>query len=600
MHIKYGEHEVARVPDAWLPLSAQTASFVNELASRTDLAAAVAPGFAAESGTALFSPLAAAIEIDAQVMLPGLDPDLVDVDLHDDFWQLSHPLFIGSCAHEAGHAAWSRFVPAQLLPHMSRRHVDVLATLEESRVELLMARRSPSLVLCLRLTALELIAREVTIPKSAYGAAALAGLLLARRDAGVLTDRDAAPFQDMCVAVLGPQTLHDLQQVWQAFHSFDQHDPELAEEEAIARLRALAQQWLDALPESDLDSEASSEPYIYAPDQGSGPQAGSGDDWDRAFSEEIKEMAREALNEAEQDLGALSSEKRATKQIAERVKHAAHRRETRAAVEAALTGSDNDADADEDLFLPPRPPLPVERAAATRLASLLERISYRDREVVRVRRMEPGGRLNGRAAMAAAAERAQGKMATTPMWNAKKRTPVDDASLTIGLMTDVSGSMGNAAGPMATCGFVLAHATERIGGKFASVTFGSTARVVVRPHERVREVRGFHAMDGVESFELGFKVLDGLLELLDSTGARLLVIASDMFFVRPSEAAYWSEASRMCSAAGVSVMHLDFTGILEVPGSSLGSKSAEVVDVQGMPPVEVARLVGARAARLMR
>ena len=64
---------------------------------------------------------------------------------------------------------------------------------------------------------MEIVGRDFTIPDSKYGAAAAAGLLLARVDARVLTKGEVRGFRRDIVKVLGTETLDALEPLWQRF-----------------------------------------------------------------------------------------------------------------------------------------------------------------------------------------------------------------------------------------------------------------------------------------------------------------------------------------------------------------------------------------------
>lgn len=201
-----------------------------------------------------------------------------------------------------------------------------------------------------------------------------------------------------------------------------------------------------------------------------------------------------------------------------------------------------------------REPSAQERRAAADLARRIESFNYTAPSVTKVKSLVPPGRLNTREAVRASADRSRGAMVSAKPWQSKKRKHVHNPPITIGLMTDVSGSMGWAEQTVAATSFVFSKAISRVSGRFAAVTFGNKAEAIVWPNEIVNEVRVRRADGASEDFDHGIAALDGILKLTTGKGVRLLVVVSDGHFVRhnePSKARQWYD--RM-AAAGVGIV----------------------------------------------
>jgi hypothetical protein len=124
-------------------------------------------------------------------------------------------------------------------------------------------------------------------------------------------------------------------------------------------------------------------------------------------------------------------------------------------------------------------------------------------------------------------------------------------------MVDISGSMESAMEPMATTAYVLSAAAQRAQAKTAMVYYGNTVFPTLRPGERMTEVKVYNAPDGTEKFDEAFRALDGSLNLLYGSGARLLVIVSDGCYTstETENAKRWS---RRCAQEGVAVVWIPF------------------------------------------
>ncbi len=201
-----------------------------------------------------------------------------------------------------------------------------------------------------------------------------------------------------------------------------------------------------------------------------------------------------------------------------------------------------------------RAPEGGERVAANRLAAMLERITFHDRAVKKVDRVLPGGKLRPRAAVARAADRDRGGRAEIPVWRAKERKHTDETPITVGIMTDVSGSMGRNSEPSAVLTYVLSNAVSRIDGKVATAVFGTRGYLVNRAHERATEVQPWRASDGTEAFREGALLIDAELRLLDGDGARILVVFSDAHLVNDDDAEYARTFMRLCKQKNVAVV----------------------------------------------
>ena len=76
--------------------------------------------------------------------------------------------------------------------------------------------------------------------------------------------------------------------------------------------------------------------------------------------------------------------------------------------------------------------------------------------------MTPPGGLRSRALVQGAALKSKGLLTQTEPWRRTQRKHTDNPQLKVGVMVDISGSMGMAMEPMAVTAWVLSEATKRV------------------------------------------------------------------------------------------------------------------------------------------
>jgi hypothetical protein len=595
-HILYGKVEstVNKSDDDWYGVAAQVGKFTNKRAHRTDITAVVS-STAGMGAPACFIPSLAEMHINTEAAPMG-PPDKVNLD--DRMWMLTYAPSVGACTHEAAHARHTHWDPRDLMENYeaTRKMVDVITTLEEPRIEAQALRFHPDSRPFLRGCAMEIVGRDFVIPDSRYGAAAAAGLLLARVDAKVLTRREASTFRRDIAAVLG-ETLDVLEPLWQRFLMLHDHD--------YAGMVEIAAAWLDALGEDPEDaSEMVGESMMGEPlpgdpgeDDGSGKGEGGEGEGDESkgeasgFGDKIMGKVHITESKMDKEVTEARGEERAERARAERRTDAERRKaaegpHAEAFAHTGLHGYTPDGFAH---YAGSRPPSADERRAAKSLARSLEKIDYRDRAVTKVRSVVPPGRLVGRAAVQADAMTEQGRDASgVEVWSGKRRKRVESTPLTIGFLGDISGSMNAAMEPLASSQWVVSTAGAHVDAKVASVHFGDQVHGITPAGVREKDVRLFAPYDGSEAFKDAALAIDKELNLLDGRGARILFIASDGQYVNGTDMAYAAKWIPLAKRKGVAVIYLNFLGSMNPTGVA-GSK---VIDCVRKSPAEVAALCG--------
>lgn len=167
----------------------------------------------------------------------------------------------------------------------------------------------------------------------------------------------------------------------------------------------------------------------------------------------------------------------------------------------------------------------------------------------------PPGRLRGREALRRDAERAQGLLSKAEPWRHTKRKHMHTKPVVVGVMTDVSGSMGYAEQIVANFTYTIGLAGVHIGARTAAVTFGSRVLGTLKPGETPHEIRVVSACDGHEQFDKGLAALDGVLNLsYRNNDAKILFVFSDAELVIDGETNRALTRLRQLAMAGTTIV----------------------------------------------
>jgi hypothetical protein len=246
-----------------------------------------------------------------------------------------------------------------------------------------------------------------------------------------------------------------------------------------------------------------------------------------------------------------------------------------------------------------RAPTASERHAAVLLARELDQARYRDRELDEYLSDIPPGRLHGGEAMRRDAAIWAGA-SPTPFRPFKRRRwlETEEPTLTVGIMTDTSGSMKRVQPGIGSAVWIISDAVYRVAeATAAQVYFGKNVVPGLRSGERLSEVRVWDGMGAYEDFDGGFRALDGELNLLQGEGARLLFVISDGEFKtgpgidQVKATARWIQA---CEKAGVAVVWLQLRG----QNTSI-IRGMEVVDVDPDDISSASRIIGQACVRTL-
>ena len=436
---------------------------VKILTGRTDLTVTVAPG-AGGGAPACFYPRHKRIEVDATHI--GDKPDVADPT------RAAHkklvPTAYGLLVHEAAHASHSRWHAPAGTPPIVAAAADLL---EESRAEGRQRGRRRADRRWLRHTVNTLITADEAPVDDPWHAGHLAGLLLARVDARIVTSKDVRTVRRAITTVLGPKRLKRLREIWKTAHTTGDDD--------TTTMINLGWQWCQAL-----GIDPSRERGIPAPDPG-------------VFPGQLAKALADYL-----------------------------------AAVAGITPAEFTAQLIAGRHGPPaawtrRAPTTEEQQAARHLAARLQAARSHQPEPDTRPSIIPPGRLRVRHAIAADAQRDAGAIPTAAPWHQRATLPPPKPTLRIAVLVDTSGSMDSYAGPLSSAGWILSTAAHRNHAATATIAFGSTATLLVPPRQRPTQVLDITPGGGTNAFLDAVKLADQALDLRQRGPLRMLTVVSD-------------------------------------------------------------------------
>jgi hypothetical protein len=489
----------------------------------------------------------AEVEVDVAVAFGATVTPQTIGDIRERGTQFDFPRASGAIFHEALHARYSRYDLLKAIEDLSKNEMTALTILEETRIEALGVENFPANRVFLRACAMDIILDDVreNLEKitATRAMAQLAALVCARVDAGSLDAEDALDVQSMVSDFFGATRYSQLRNIWLRFQKHEEHFNALP-------LYDLAREWESIVKDTaedngDAEDEASMIPAA---------MAGIISDIIGSLEEAAEDIAISIGDEAQEQ-----EQKEDWKEIVDfRGKAAKQQKDHEKISEEVFNkSSGEDGNGSYSRIKETRAPSGLERAAAVKIANMLERAKYRERDEKEVTSILPPGRLRSRAMLQEAAYKARGSMMHAQPWKRTVRKHTDDPTLNVGVMVDISGSMADAMQPMAVTAWAMSEAVRRVQGRCAMVYYGSGVFPTLKPGQHLPEVNVYTAPDGTERFDRAFKALDGSLNLLNGTGARLLVVVSDGCYV-PEETEKAKKWIQECEKNGVAVLWIPF------------------------------------------
>lgn len=589
----FGENTsgVKSTPSEWLKVGSQIGQLVNRWSERNDLVVYVGAVMSAPA-PALYDPRVAEIEVNAREAFGYADPEIIG-DLNDRSMMYEFPKATGAILHEACHARFTKWDLVKSNADLKPRENEALHLLEESRIEGLGVITFPKNREFLKACAMEIVLGDLdeeSLSKMSNTRvmAKLAGLVGGRIDAGVLDYADVSDTIDLVIANLGSELYGQLRDLWRKAQAHSQH----ANAEPMY---PLAIEWERLVSEKAVEKGEESE----------GGSGGEGGTISIPISREDLENLKEALTKSAEEtewsavveLGEQEQDEKREETAKEKSEDSKRKQEAKQmeskifsknSTEMLLTSSGSK-------LSETRKPTSAERVASVKVSEMLEKAKYRERDVTEITSVIPAGRLRSRTMVQAHALKSKGVLTPVEAWQHKVRKHTDEPTLTLGVMVDVSGSMGGAMNPMATTAWVMAEAGRRIQAQTSMIYYGSGVFPTLRAGEKPSEVKVYTAPDGTEKFDEAFRALDGHLNLLDTTGARVLVIVSDGHYTAEQsvKAKKWVAE---CDKRGVAVLWITFDRTTDYLDNYLKGLSGNGVSLAGTTPEQSAIIIGKACA----
>ena len=576
----------------WYKIGSQIAELANKVSGRYDLVGLASP-IAGSNAPACYKPQISEIEVNTDVAFGfGVSPALIgDFSTRDT--QYDFPKATGAVIHEAFHARFSRWNLENSYEMLKADEYEALVLLEESRIESQGLALDPKYRTFLRSCAMEIVIGdfESSASKSTsdvQSITTLVGLVHGRIIGGILDRSEVREVTDFIEDFLGLDVVEQLSDIIREFIKHDQHHN-------IEPVHPLAIEWARIVRE--LKAERGE-------DEGNA-EGGSDATSGGAMSEAIKDLL-EKLSEASDEVAVGNFSELADQQeseewkeqVQERSKGAKQQREHESVASDVFgkgTGPSSTTKT-RSAVREVRKPTADERRSAVKVASALERAKYRERDVVEVRSNVPGGRLRTRAIVQNEALKARGLQPQAQAWRRNVRKTTDEPTLKVGVMVDISGSMGDAMNPMATTAWVMSEAVRRVQGRTAMVYYGSDVFPTLKAGQHLTDVTVYTAPDGTEKFNRAFKALDGELHLLNGNGARLLVVVSDGCYT-PEESRHAKQWLAECQANGVAVVWIPFDNGANARDLLRGTSAELLAGV--INPTDTADAIGRACAKAL-
>jgi len=543
-HIKSSETAGKSTPVEWLMVGRHIGELVNAWSDRSDLVALASKDAGGGIAPACYNPKLAEVEVNTDAAFgKATTPEMVG-DLTERKQQFEFPTATGAILHEAFHAKFSIFDMETAYKDLAKDEFDALMLLEEGRIETQGLLHKPDSLNFLRACAMDLVisdAKDMMSEETSSVASAsqAVGLILARVDAGIIDATEVKNVIDVIDKVLSAEVVEKLLAISKTFRA-----TLISFQSQVTVLYDLAKEWAKIVREvkeekGEQDSSTASE-------------------FAEALMDALSEIAEEMSVSVGDQLSEQQMDEEAKAQAKAKSDDAKEKNENKETAKKVFDKTTGEGGTETNSRLvESRPATPKERVAAVTISQMLEKAKYRDRDVTEISSVIPPGRLRTRAILQNKALKERGVIKQAEAWRRTVRKHTDDPTLTVGVMVDISGSMGDAMKPMATTAWVMSEAVRRVQGRCAMVYYGSDVFPTLKAGQHLDQVHVYSAPDGTEEFDKAFRALDGSLNLLHGSGARLLVVVSDGQY-RTEQRESARKWTRKCGEAGVAVLWLPF------------------------------------------
>jgi hypothetical protein len=601
-HLSFQNENKRRQTDGpWMDVNVHVGDLVASWAERTDLITYMGKD-AGVIAAAVYFPTMLQIEVNTDAAFGDhIKPsDVGDLTIRSQ--QFKFAKASGAIMHEAGHA---KFTPDDLegvMERLTENEYQAFMLLEETRMEKRMVRHLPHNRAFLRACALEIVfgdieeaAKEMSGTRAAAHSAALS---MARVDAGVLEKADIKKLDSKLRDVLGNDLVSKLRSLWKEFHGCVDPKRNLKD---VEKMEEIAIKWNRIVQDAAEENGEGAEREGGKGHEGDG-RDGNPSEIDEETMKKILEAFADAAKDAEIGAEIEAQGQRQQEQYEQEAKESKEQQRQRAESQKNSTKVFTnymapEASGSNSRLVEERSATHEERRAAHIVASELERAKYQDRIRIESDSELPPGRLRMRAVIQQDGMRQSNRFAKTEPFKQVKTRHAEDPELTMGVMVDISGSMGGAMEPMGVTAWVLAEAVRRIQGTLAMVYYGYGVFPTLKPGETQDRVRIYSAADGHEECGIAARALDGELDLTMGSGARLVVIVSDGQY-RPNKEAGLVEMFDLWERAGVGVLWVGYGHSTSAKAHCDARSNMEYI-LPDASPSQVALQIGRAAAKAL-
>lgn len=545
----------------WLTASARFTRAVTEVCTRFDLAVRIAPG-GGKGAPACFIRPKATVEINAELL--KVNPATVNPEDPED--RKRYPVAWCGLVHEASHADHTEWTDRVKERETPRAVLEAALLLEESRIEAQHLRRRPEDRDVLRAGNQEVVLAPTKGQPimSVSQAMKVAGLILARVDAGTFTEDDVAEERAKVIAALGSRAsliLEKAQKIWRAAQTTDDFDTK-------GMLR-LGREWAELAGE-DTSKTADNASGTMSTESGE-PEGAERGRTNRTYEGGIPKVVKSGGEDSDakdgkggkgkggkdgkgDGEGEGDSERTAKERIEREVKKMKRAGHGPGSVPLGsgrgLTGW--------------RDPTEDEKAAARRLTRRLMKAMLRERTEMPLTSELPPGRVRMRSAISRDVQIDSGRMPTAEPFRRKEHKSNPMPPLRAGVCMDISGSMTSVIGPASQAAWIVARAVAKYPeSRHMFMTFADyLAEPVIFPREVPEKVPEIETGGGDECMSKAIDILDGSLGLSRPGAARLLVCLTDAMLTITAEGKRVHKQVQRLVASGCRVLWITQEGPL--------------------------------------
>lgn len=497
---------------------------------------------------AWFSPSKRTVSINAMFALQGDDPRKVNPLTPEG--RRKHPHIIGLGCHEASHVRFTHWGEEEraAMAGESPSVQEIATILEEPRIEKRYLSVRPQDHGYLRAQSVLIDTSQFSPPSEeereameeegwvdGWRAGILSILTLARGDAGVLEPEDLANPRRVLTLALG-DTLERLEPLWKEALELDDGD--------VTGLIDVARRWVDEVGEKPQglvtvvvcpgeppeENEFADDLLDDHPGESPDGEALAGPGGD-ILSSLMDSMVEDIQHENDVEADAQTeAEGQAQQESDQRDLNSKEAVEQKKAQKKAQEFFNDPTSGPKKLTKAQdatrREPTDAERQLAVRITREIKRARFRERDKITTLSERPPGRLQGREAMLYSAQRSMRMNTTARPFRSRTSRYTEEPPLSVGIMTDISGSMAPLVRFATALSWASARALKGVGQSVA-VAYDTKVTVLNAPGEFPDRPYPLEATGGGEDWKTAFSIVDGALNLTMGSGARLLFVLSD-------------------------------------------------------------------------